>query len=528
MKKLIIVICTIIFLFCLINEKEIKIIGFYQNNNILEMNSLFFEKDKKASYYKIYIYSDNDELIDIKKTKNNYYRLNFINKIQEKMYIKIISYNNKNRERRKSDKYYIEWEKAYLQVEDNKVFILNNKDNNYEIFIKDNNHFLEIKTNTDLSDYDNAVIYLYEDNVLINKFYYIATSNNKIVYPIANSTIYVSDFYIQVNSEFQCLAILKNDDFTRRFNSCEVLITKDLIKENTKHELTVQYFYPDSLFPLEEEKIIFNTKKNNLLPVISNKESGEILKNALIELKSPNNGKIYYTLDGSKPTCNNILYEEAIQISDDTILKTIVIDGNDISEISTFEYKVIEKVPLVYLSPSRQTKNLGVKRAGYSSEKIEMNKLAVILEKKLIEHGIRVYRAEQAIDLSERVKESLQMDSDIYLALHSNASTSGYPKEGKARGIQSYIASPESPILEFANIVQEEIMSIYEGPTNRSGVKYGTQTKMMFEIDENNVKNGILLEIGFHDNYEDALWIVNNLEQIADAISSAVVKYFEM
>ena len=71
-------------------------------------------------------------------------------------------------------------------------------------------------------------------------------------------------------------------------------------------------------------------------------------------------------------------------------------------------------------------------------------------------------------------------------------------------------------------------MSIYEGPTNRSGVKYGTQTKMMFEIDENNVKNGILLEIGFHDNYEDALWIVNNLEQIADAISIAVVQYFEM
>ena len=129
MKKLIIVICSIIFLFCLINKKEIKIIGFYQNNNILEMSSLFFEKDKKASYYKIYIYSDNDELIDIKKTENNYYRLNFINKIQEKMYIKIISYNNKNRERRKSDKYYIEWEKAYLQVENNKVFILNNKDN---------------------------------------------------------------------------------------------------------------------------------------------------------------------------------------------------------------------------------------------------------------------------------------------------------------------------------------------------------------------------------------------------------------
>ena len=215
-------------------------------------------------------------------------------------------------------------------------------------------------------------------------------------------------------------------------------------------------------------------------------------------------------------------------INDDLILKAIATKNEMVSSVSSFEYTIIERTPFVYLSPSRQTKNLGVKRAGYSSEKVEMNKLAKILEEKLIEKGIRVYRAEQKVDLSERVKESNRLGADIYLALHSNASTSGYPKEGKARGIQSYISSPNSTMLNFAKIVQEELMSIYNGPTNRSGVKYGTETKMMFEIDEKNVNNGILLEIGFHDNYDDAYWIINNLDKIADAIASGILKYFEM
>ena len=532
MKKLIIGICFITFFLFIFNSKTIKIIGFYQDLDILKTNTLFYEEDKKAAYYKIYIYDESDNLLDIKKTKNNYYKLNFIKDLKEKMYIKVISYNNKNKEIKESKKYYIQWNLPYLEVIDNKVMINNYLNENYEIIVSKNKNIIDnIKNNTNIENYDNVEINLYQDNILINKLYLNKTNFNKVLYPLNNMTINPQDFYVNIKTNYNCSLTLKNKNkilFEGVYN-CEYLVSKELLTENEEYELKIEYLLNDSFFPISEDIIKFKIgEKQKLLSVLSSIPSGEILKNSLLELKSPNNASIYYTLDGSIPDKNSYKYEEAIELKEDTILNAIAINDKDSSEVTTLKYQVTDKVPFIYLSPSRQTRNLGVKRAGYSNEKIEMNKLAVILEKKLLAQGMKVYRAEQSQDLDERVKESIKLNADIYLALHSNASTSGYPKEGSARGIQSYIASPESNILDFAKIVQKELMNIYEGPTNRSGVKFGTQTKMMFEINEENVKNGILLEIGFHDNYEDAYWIINNLDEIADAITLAIAKYFKM
>ena len=532
MKKLIIVFCLIIFLFLVHANKNIKIIGFYQDYDLLKINTLFFEKIKKTKYYKIFIYDLNDNLLDIKKTENNYYQLNFINNIQEKMYIKIISYNNKNREIAESKNFYINWQLPYLKIKDDQILVLNTNNEDYEILASKNNQVIEKLTKTsNINTYDNITINLYQNDMLINKLYFIKEKNNKIIYPINNTTISYDDFYISIDTNYNCLISLKdsNNILFEDISACEYLINTNMLKPNYDYTLTVKYLYNDSANPIEEEVVHFKTGKNSkLLPVLSDVESGDVLKDSFVQLKSPNSASIYYTLDGTDPTDNGSLYKEPIQISQSTNLKAVAVKDDFNSEIMSFDYNVIEKVPFVYLSPSRQTQNLGVKRAGYSNEKIEMNKLAVILEQKLIKKGIKVYRAEQAKDLGERVKESNKLNSDIYLALHSNASTSGYPKEGKARGIQSYIASPDSSMLTFANLVQEEMMKIYEGPTNRSGVKFGTQTKMMFEINPNNENNGILLEIGFHDNYDDAHWIINNLDEISESIATAIAKYFKM
>lgn len=532
MKKLIIGVCLITFFLFILNSNTIKIIGFYQDLDILKTNTLFYEEDKKAAYYKIYIYDESDNLLDIKKTKNNYYKLNFIKDLKEKMYIKVISYNNKNKERKKSKKYYIQWNLPYLEVINNKAMINNYLNENYEIIVSKNKKVLtDIKNNTNIDNYNNVEISLYQENILVNKYYLINKNSNKVLYPLNNITINHQDFYINIETNYKCLLTLKNKNkvLFKDIYHCEYLVSKELLTENEVYELKIEYLFNDSFFPISEEVITFKTgEKQKLLSVLSSIQSGEVLKNTHLELKSPNNADIYYTFDGSIPDKNSYKYEDAIELKEDTILNVIAINNNDTSELRTLKYEIVEKIPFVYLSPSRQTQNLGVKRAGYSNEKIEMNKLAVILEKKLLANGIRVYRAEQSQDLDERVRESVKLNADIYLALHSNASTSGYPKEGNARGIQSYIASPESNILDFAKIVQKELMNIYKGPTNRSGVKFGTQTKMMFEINEENVKNGILLEIGFHDNYEDAYWIINNLEEIADAITLAILKYFKM
>ncbi len=535
MKKLIlIVVCLIAFFLYLNKDEKIKIIGFYQNiDDDLKNNVLYFSKDKKAAYYEIFIYDIKNNLLDIKRTTNNYYILNYIKNLTTNMYIKVISYNNKYEEQNKSDNYYIKWQYPFLKIEDNKVLISNKQEDIYEIIIFENETpKIFIKDGIDLKDYENAEILLYQNKNLINKLFYYKNADSKIIYPLNETTINFNDFYIKNDSNYECDITLTNKNkkiVLKKQNTCEYLVQKKDVKKNQEYELKIAYHEKESYLPLEEEIINFRIADEvELIKVTSNIKSGEVLKNSQVQLKSPNGVDVYYTLDGSIPNSKSLKYEEPIKITDDLVINALAINNSNKSAISIFEYKAIEKKPTVYLSPSRQTQNIGVARAGYTTEKIEMNKLAAILEKKLKEIGINVYLAPQSKDLNVRVKESNNLKSDIYLALHSNATTSGFPLEGKGRGIQSYIARPESSMLEFAKIVQSELMSIYEGPTNRSGVKFGTQTKMMYEINEANVKNGILLEIGFHDNYDDAYWIVNNLEEIAEKIKDAIVKYFKI
>lgn len=52
--------------------------------------------------------------------------------------------------------------------------------------------------------------------------------------------------------------------------------------------------------------------------------------------------KIYYTTDGSEPTTSSALYTEPIIIDKDMTIKTLAVaNGLDISDISTFEYRVL-------------------------------------------------------------------------------------------------------------------------------------------------------------------------------------------
>ena len=42
------------------------------------------------------------------------------------------------------------------------------------------------------------------------------------------------------------------------------------------------------------------------------------------------------------------------------------------------------------------------------------------------------------------------------------------------------------------------------------------------------VAPAILPEIGFHDNVDDAKWIVNHVDQIAEALSKGICEYFKI
>ena len=171
---------------------------------------------------------------------------------------------------------------------------------------------------------------------------------------------------------------------------------------------------------------------------------------------------------------------------------------------------------VIYLSPAAQEYNIGY--GDFGSEEYRMNRIADIVEKLLKEQGYTVYRNNPNERLSQIVRESNEINPDIHVALHSNASGEGF----SAQGPEIFANRPNTPGDRLANQIYNEIMQVYPDPTKGRGVLY---TSSLYEIIRTNAP-AVLLEVAFHDNPEDAQWIIDNESQIAQAIVSGINSYF--
>lgn len=171
---------------------------------------------------------------------------------------------------------------------------------------------------------------------------------------------------------------------------------------------------------------------------------------------------------------------------------------------------------VIFLSPSAQEYNIGY--GDYGSEEYRMNRITDIVEKMLRDQGYTVYRNNPNEKLSDAVRRSNEVNPDIHVALHSNASGEGF----SAQGPEIFANRPNTPGDRLANLIYNEIMQIYPDPTKGRGVLH---TSSLYEIIRTNAP-AVLLEVAFHDNPEDAQWIINNEEQIAQAIVSGINSYF--
>lgn len=77
--------------------------------------------------------------------------------------------------------------------------------------------------------------------------------------------------------------------------------------------------------------------------ILSNKESGSPYITMSCDDDS---AKIYYTLDGSNPSANSILYSNNINYPKNTTIKAIAIKDGERSEIT--EYKC--SIPIIYFN----------------------------------------------------------------------------------------------------------------------------------------------------------------------------------
>lgn len=170
-------------------------------------------------------------------------------------------------------------------------------------------------------------------------------------------------------------------------------------------------------------------------------------------------------------------------------------------------------MPIIYLSPSTQEFN---PYAGGGNEEQYMNLIADAMEPYLASSGIRFVRNTPEMTAASSITASNSGNYDLHLALHSNASSSG-----NARGIEAYYYPTSADGRRFAEIAARNLQLIYPVPNGTRIVP----TTTLGEVRRTNAP-GVLLEIGYHDNPQDAQWIRSNVNNIAENLVLSLTEYF--
>lgn len=172
----------------------------------------------------------------------------------------------------------------------------------------------------------------------------------------------------------------------------------------------------------------------------------------------------------------------------------------------------------VYLSPSTQEANVG--KGAYGTEETRMNQVTDITEKILKEHGVTVFRNKATMTLKELVVDSNSKKPTIHFAIHTNAG-------GGGRGCEVYCHRFGGEGEKLARALYKQIEPLT--PSADRGVKEGCNHfgagKPLYELAKTTAP-AALIEIAFHDNIDDAAWILNNMELVGIALAKGVLSYF--
>lgn len=173
-------------------------------------------------------------------------------------------------------------------------------------------------------------------------------------------------------------------------------------------------------------------------------------------------------------------------------------------------------MPNIYLSPSTQENNLYVNGG---TEEEWMNRLADALEPYLTASGIRFSRNTPQMTAGSSIRASNAGQYDLHLALHSNAAPEGL--YGQRRGILVFYYPGSSQGQRAATLVADNLREIYPLPND-------VRVEPSSTIGEVRLPRApsVFIELGYHDNLDDAVWIKNNIDASARAIALALTEFF--
>lgn len=178
----------------------------------------------------------------------------------------------------------------------------------------------------------------------------------------------------------------------------------------------------------------------------------------------------------------------------------------------------------IYISPSNQTTNPYYIKPHNEAEVME--RVAVALAAKLLPYEVKAYVRDTRLRTQYRMDEANKLGVDYYISIHSNA--------GGGKGCETFyqngLDKPESVKAlsrAFALKVNTEIARITTTNTiaNDRGLKY---RRLDSGRDGNMELRGCampacLVEVEFHDTPAGCKWILDNVNNIAEALKRAIV-----
>ena len=520
---------------------------------------VYYTKVPASVKYDVFVYDSNNEIVYKNETKNTSLTIEFDSLKYMEIYKIIVFAIDKDGNKKSIDEpFTFIWDELDFS-DDNPLVMDNNAD--YDVLF--------------IGDYKNKDYYLnvYKDDYLIdtkkidNEVYTISNSDFKdekctYKFEIVDSSLVISTLriynlstpitditfinpsegdimdYNDVNISFSggdnasdyLFELYRGDKLVRRkeIKSKNIVLSNNLFEKSASYTVKITASYYDYVDYSKTNEVSFTINpKESLKPVYINKNYNNIKSGTKIKLLSPDeDATIYYTLDGSDPTKDSIKYENEIEIKDNVTIKAISIkDKFNDSEISTFDVKVGNKSKYkVYLSPSNQSANIGVRETGFTNEANEMNDLTNYIEKKLKDSGVIVYRNERIGGINRWTQDSTYLGVDLHLAIHSNASESH-----TSYGIETWVENYDSKMYSLAWNIQSNLFDMYykkDDPIANRGVKYARGS--LGEVNPLYTPCGILIEVAHHDYSDDAQWIMDNKEKIGNKIADVVLEYFQI
>jgi N-acetylmuramoyl-L-alanine amidase len=172
--------------------------------------------------------------------------------------------------------------------------------------------------------------------------------------------------------------------------------------------------------------------------------------------------------------------------------------------------------PTVFLSPSVQEFNPFITG---ENEEYWMNRIADAMIPYLQASNIGFGRNNPDETLSQAIAASNAGGYDFHLALHSNASPETMPGAFRGPNIYYYTYSDEG--RRMADIIAGNFTAIYPDPDLVITIPSTTLAELRRTVAPSN-----LVEVAYHDNWEDANWIINNIDPIARALVLSLTQYF--